>query len=221
MNTLTMNNVSFSYRGTTKKVLTDVTAEFESGAIYAIVGESGAGKTTLLSLIAGLTDVNDGEIRYGGKNIKSINRNRYRSNEVGVIFQSYNLLFTDTAVENVMLSLHLSGSKESDKKAAAYVLLEKVGIDRETANRRILKLSGGEQQRVAIARSLSCNPNLVIADEPTGNLDGKNERVIMNILQGLAHEDGKCVIIVTHSKSVTEYADVVLEIENGILKPWN
>jgi putative ABC transport system ATP-binding protein len=218
MNTLSMNNVSFSYPGATRKVLSDVNAEFESGKIYTIVGESGTGKTTLLSLIAGLTDVSAGEIQYKETNIKRINKNRYRSNEIGVIFQSYNLLITDTAVENVMLSIHLSGNKVSNKKAVAYRLLEKVGINHETADRRILKLSGGEQQRVAIARSLSCNPNLIIADEPTGNLDSKNESIIMGILQGLAHEDGKCVIIVTHSKSVTEYSDEVFEITGGILK---
>jgi len=213
-----MNNVSFSYPGATRKVLSDVNAEFESGKIYTIVGESGTGKTTLLSLIAGLTDVSAGEIQYKETNIKRINKNRYRSNEIGVIFQSYNLLITDTAVENVMLSIHLSGNKVSNKKAVAYRLLEKVGINHETADRRILKLSGGEQQRVAIARSLSCNPNLIIADEPTGSLDSKNESTIMGILQGLAHEDGKCVIIVTHSKSVTEYSDEVFEITGGILK---
>jgi putative ABC transport system ATP-binding protein len=218
MNTLSMNNVSFSYPGATRKVLSDVNAEFESGKIYTIVGESGTGKTTLLSLIAGLTDVSAGEIQYKETNIKRINKNRYRSNEIGVIFQSYNLLITDTAVGNVMLSIHLSGNKVSNKKAVAYRLLEKVGINHETADRRILKLSGGEQQRVAIARSLSCNPNLIIADEPTGNLDSKNESIIMGILQGLAHEDGKCVIIVTHSKSMTEYSDVVFEITGGILK---
>ena len=217
MSVLTMNNVSFSYLKTKKQVLTDVDAEFESGKIYAIVGESGSGKTTLLSLVAGLTDCKAGEILYKGTNIKKINKNHYRSNEIGVIFQSYNLIITDTAVENIMLSLNLSGSKESDKKALSCALLEKVGVDRETAGRRILKLSGGEQQRVAIARSLSYNPNLIIADEPTGNLDSKNESGIMDIFKSLAHEDGKCVIIVTHSKSVTEYADVVYGITGGQL----
>lgn len=215
---LSMKNVSFSYSGGAKKVLTGIDAHFEEGKIYAIVGESGAGKTTLLSLIAGLTNSDSGEILYKGSNLRHIDKDHYRSSEVGMIFQSYNLLFTDTAEENVTLSLNLSGSQTKDKKRFAYELLSKVGIDKETADRRILKLSGGEQQRVAIARSLSYNPNLIIADEPTGNLDEKNESGIMDILLGLAHEDGKCVIIVTHSKSVSDYADVVLKIKNGMLQ---
>jgi putative ABC transport system ATP-binding protein len=217
MNVLSMNDVSFSYFGSSKKVLNGMNAEFGTGKIYVIVGESGAGKTTLLSLLAGLTDCNHGEIIYKGADLKTINKDNYRANEVGVIFQSYNLILSDTAVENVMLSLYLCGNKEKDKHRLAYSLLERVGIDRETANRRILKLSGGEQQRVCIARALSRRPDILIADEPTGNLDERNEDEILRIFTHLAHEDSRCVIIVTHSKSVIEYADVVLEIEGGTL----
>ncbi len=217
MAVLSMKDVSFSYKGNEKRVLNQISADFEDGKVYAIVGESGSGKTTLLSLIAGLTSSSSGVIAYKGKDIKNINKDHYRSNKIGVIFQSYNLLLSDTAAENVMLSIHLSGNKEKDKGRLAYGLLEKVGIDKEKAERKVLKLSGGEQQRVAIARSLSYNPNLIIADEPTGNLDEKNEKGIMDILQNLAHIEGKCVIIVTHSASVTEYADVVMEFRNGSL----
>jgi putative ABC transport system ATP-binding protein len=216
-----MKDVSFSYKGNEKRVLNHISADFENGKVYAIVGESGSGKTTLLSLIAGLTSCSSGVITYKDKDINNINKDHYRSNKIGVIFQSYNLLLSDTAVENVMLSIDLSGNKEKDKNQLAYELLEKVGIDKEKAERKVLKLSGGEQQRVAIARSLSYNPNLIIADEPTGNLDEKNEKGIMEILQNLAHMEGKCVILVTHSSSVTEYADVVMEIRNGCLSQRN
>lgn len=218
MTVLSMNDVSFAYKGTEKRVLNRISVDFEEGKIYAIVGESGAGKTTLLSLLAGLTSSTSGVIAYKGKDIKSINKDRYRSRQVGVIFQSYNLLLADTAAENVMLSIHLGGNQARDKRTLAYELLAKVGIDREKADRKVLKLSGGEQQRVAIARSMSYDPNLIIADEPTGNLDERNATGIMDILRKLAHLEGKCVILVTHSASVTEYADVVMEIKDGMLR---
>jgi len=217
MAVLSIRKVSFAYKRNGKNVLNDISADFEAGKVYAIVGESGSGKTTLLSLLAGLTHRSSGVIAFGGKDLDHIDKNRYRSREIGVIFQSYNLLLADTAAENVLLSIHLSGNrdKDKDKKQIAYGLLDKVGIDRIKADRKVLKLSGGEQQRVAIARSLTCDPGLIIADEPTGNLDVRNEQAVMDILRDLAHSEGKCVIIVTHSPSVTEYADVVLEIRNG------
>ena len=217
MEVLRLRDVSFSYDGK-RLVLENINASFDGGKIYAIAGESGSGKTTLLSLMAGLTRCTGGQIFYNGVDIQTIRQDRYRSNEIGVVFQSYNLLLTDNAVENVILSLDLNGNKEKDKAGVAYRLLEKVGIDRDTARRKILKLSGGEQQRVAIARSLSYNPNLVIADEPTGNLDEKNERGIMEIFAKIAHEDGKCVIIVTHAKSVAACADKLIEISHGRLR---
>lgn len=217
MTVLAMKDVSFAYKGNGKKVLHQLSAEFEAGRMYAIVGESGAGKTTLLSLMAGLTSSSTGVIAYKGRDIRQIDKDRYRSNQIGVIFQSYNLLLADTAAENVLLSVHLSGSKEKDKRGLAYELLAKVGIDKEKADRKVLKLSGGEQQRVAIARSMSYDPSLIIADEPTGNLDEKNASGIMDILRHLAHREGKCVVMVTHSAAVTEYADEVLEIRGGSL----
>ncbi len=212
---LKLENVSFSYKGNSSPVLDSVNAEFEEGKIYAVTGESGSGKTTLLSLIAGLQGCSGGLIKYKGKDLREINKDDYRSKQVGIIFQSYNLLLQDTAAENVELALNLSGSKIKNKKEEAYRLLEKVSLSRETANRRILKLSGGEQQRVAIARSLSHDSALMVADEPTGNLDAKNEEGIMKIFTRLAHEENKCVIIVTHSPSVASYADIRLKINAG------
>lgn len=217
MSVLTLKNVTYKYEGTKKSVLKGVSAEFEAGKIYTIVGKSGAGKSTLLSLISGLDVCMDGEVLYSGSDLKKISRDDYRAKSIGVIFQGFNLLTNATAVENIVLSMNISGSKEKDKRAIAYALLEKVGIDKEKADRKVLKLSGGEQQRVGIARALSHNPNIVIADEPTGNLDKDTEADVLKIFTSLAHDEGKCVIIVTHSKKVTSFADEILGINDGRL----
>lgn len=217
MNVLTLKNVTYQYEGTRKSVLKDISVEFSGGKIYTIVGKSGAGKSTLLSLISGLDVCSGGEILYMGQNLKELDRDNYRARNIGVIFQSFNLLTNATAIENIMLSMNISGNKEKNKKEYAYALLEKVGVDRETAGRKILKLSGGEQQRVGIARALAHNPDIIIADEPTGNLDADTEAAVLNILTSLAHDEGKCVIIVTHSKKVTSIADEVWGINDGKL----
>jgi ABC-type antimicrobial peptide transport system, ATPase component len=214
---LKLQNVSYHYDGYPDNVLKDVNAEFENGKLYCIIGKSGSGKTTLLSLISGLDKATDGEILYGGKDIKAIDRDRYRAKDIGVVFQSYNLLFNTTAAENIILSMNISGEKSARKKELAYELLAKVGIGRELANRKILKLSGGEQQRVGIARALSHNPGLVIADEPTGNLDNETEKDILSIMKSLAQNENKCVIIVTHSREVSSYADQIFGMSAGKL----
>ncbi|MFA9380874.1 MAG: ABC transporter ATP-binding protein [Acetanaerobacterium sp.] len=215
MSVLTLNNISYQYDGTTRKVLKDISMEFEAGKVYAIMGKSGAGKSTILSLISGLDICTSGSIDYAGIDMKSIDRDKYRAKNIGVIFQGYNLLINATALENIVLSMNISGSKEKDKKKYAYELLEKVGIDKETADRKVLKLSGGEQQRIGIARAISHNPDIIIADEPTGNLDGDTEENIMGILLSLAHNENKCVIIVTHSKEVAKYADEIWGLNVG------
>lgn len=217
MSILTLSNVTYQYEGSKNLVLKGVSAEFSAGNIYTIVGKSGSGKTTLLSLIAGLDVCTGGEIRYKGTNLTELNRDEYRSKHIGVIFQSFNLLTNATGVENIMLSMSISGNRMKNKKEYAYALLEKVGIDRETADRKVLKMSGGEQQRVGIARALAHDPDIVIADEPTGNLDGDTERAILDIFATLAREEGKCVIIVTHSNKVTDVADEVWGIQDGRL----
>ena len=215
MSILTLNNVTYKYEGTKKNVLKGVSATFEAGKVYAIVGKSGSGKSTLLSLIAGLDICTAGEILHGETDLKELDRDEYRAKGIGVVFQSFNLITNSTAIENIVLSMNISGTKESNKKAFAYALLEKVGIDRETADRKILKLSGGEQQRIGIARALAHNPDIIIADEPTGNLDNETESDVLKILSSLAHDEGKCVIIVTHSKKVTAIADIVWGITDG------
>ena len=219
MSVLTLSNVTYKYEGTKKNVLKGVSAVFEAGKVYTIAGKSGSGKSTLLSLIAGLDICTGGEIQHGENDLKDIDRDEYRAKRIGVIFQAFNLITNMTAVENIVLSMHISESAEKDKKTFAYALLEKVGIDRETAGRKILKLSGGEQQRVGVARALAHDPNIIIADEPTGNLDTETENDVLKILSSLAHDEGKCVIVVTHSKKVSSIADEKLSLKDGKLNP--
>ena len=219
MSLMKIEDLSYKYESSKKNVLNKMNVEFDKGKVYTIVGKSGSGKTTLLSLISGLDVCTDGNILYNGKNLKDINRDDYRAKSIGVVFQSYNLLLNATAVENIVLSMNISGSGEKNKKEYAYRLLDKIGIDKETADRKILKLSGGEQQRIGIARALAHNPDIIIADEPTGNLDNDTEADIMEILSNLAHNQNKCVIIVTHSKKVSSYADDIYGIADGKLVP--
>lgn len=189
--------------------------DFEEGTLYAIVGESGAGKTTLLSMLFGLTKPTMGEIIYNGKNIAKMNPYTYRSKYVGVIFQSYNLLPHLNAVENVVLSMDVSRKKIPNKRQKAQELLRSVGLGEELWDRRILKLSGGEQQRVAIARTLAFDSDVILADEPTGNLDVKTQNAIMDIFMRLVREQNKCIIIVTHSPKVAQMADVKNELSKN------
>lgn len=211
MSLLKLENISYKYQGSDKYVLKNVNFEFDKGKIYAVVGKSGAGKTTLLSILSSLAAPTEGKILLNDKDVSKIDKYKFRSSDVGVVFQSFNLLPHLTAKENVILSMNISGHKYEDKKETAQMLLEKVGLNADEANRRVLKLSGGQQQRVAIARALSYEPEIILADEPTGNLDGETQDEIMDIFKGLAKE-GKCIIIVTHSKSVANSADEVFEL---------
>lgn len=212
MSVFKIEDLEFSYDGGKTKVLKNINYEFEKGKFYAITGRSGTGKTTLLSLMSGLDTPSSGRIMYEDNDISKIDEDEYRSKKVGVVFQSFNLLPHLTALENVELSMDISGLKLDNKRKVAINLLEQVGLDLQKANRRILKLSGGEQQRVAIARAISYNPEVVLADEPTGNLDHKTEKQIIDVLLNLAHEKNKCVIVVTHSKDVAKNADIVYDL---------
>ena len=209
MSILTLNKISFSYDKT--PVLKDISFEFEKGKMYCIIGKSGAGKTTLLSLLSGLATPTAGDILYDGKSISKIDKYTFRSKYIGVVFQSYNLLTKYTALENVILSIDVAGYKVDNKKAHALKLLESVGLDEDEANRRVLKLSGGQQQRVAVARALSYNPDIILADEPTGNLDIDTQNEIMEIFRDLANQ-GKCVILVSHSPEVAQMCDECYEL---------
>lgn len=219
MTALVLDHVTYRYASGTRDVLRDVNARFSRGLVHTIVGKSGCGKSTLLAIIAGLDVCRNGTVLFEDKDLKSIDRDEYRAKGIGVIFQGYNLVTNATAVENIVLSMNIAGSKVPSKREHAYALLERVGIDRETADRVTLKLSGGEQQRVGIARALSHDPSVIIADEPTGNLDADTEDEILDILRRLAHEEDRCVIMVTHSRRVTAVADVVYGMQNGRLAP--
>ena len=209
MSVLSLRNISFSYGKT--PVLKDISYEFEKGRMCCIIGKSGAGKTTLLSLLSGLAAPKDGEIVYDGKNVAGIDKYTFRSKYIGVVFQSFNLITKYTALENVVLSMDVSGAKIKNKAEKAMELLKSVGLDEDEANRRVLKLSGGQQQRVAIARALSYDPDIILADEPTGNLDRDTQKDIMEIFRNLANQ-GKCVILVSHSPDVADMCDERYEL---------
>ena len=211
---LQLNQVAYQYAPSLPEVLRDLDLEFEAGRMYGIIGKSGAGKTTLLSILAGLARPTKGRILLEGKDIREIDRYRYRSHQVGVVFQNFNLLPHLTALENVLLSMDISGIKVKDRKDYAMNMLRKVELTEEQARRKILKLSGGEQQRVAIARALSYDPKILLADEPTGNLDSETEQQILAIFRKLAGE-GKCVIIVTHDQDVVDAVDDVYALTPG------
>lgn len=210
---LNLDNVSYRYADAEADdyVLKDINYSFETGKVYAIKGKSGSGKTTLLSLLSGLENNYEGSIEFAGKELKNIDLDNYRSRDIGIVFQSYNLLPHLTAIENIILSMNVSNLNIADKEEQAISLMEKVGLTKNQKDRRVLKLSGGEQQRVAIARSLSYNPLMILADEPTGNLDKETENEILKIFKSLAKED-KCIIIVTHSENVCSRADIVYEL---------
>ena len=214
---LEVKNVNYRYSDAEADdyVLRNINLSFELGKSYAIKGKSGSGKTTLLSLISGLENKYEGEILYDGNDLAKMDLDRYRNSDIGIVFQSYNLLPQFTALENIILSMDISNIKDINKEEKAIELMKQVGLDKSLAQRRVLKLSGGEQQRIAIARSLSYNPKIIIADEPTGNLDKETESEILKIFNNLAHKEKKCVIIVTHSPNVCEAVDQVYDLKKA------
>ncbi len=201
-------NITYSYKSKQNKtILKNVCAAFEEGTFYAIIGASGSGKTTFLSLLAGLDCPDSGSILYNGQNIRKKDLNSHRRNNISLVFQNYNLIDYLTVRENVMLS----GSKNAGE------LLEKVSIPKEAWNRNVLQLSGGQQQRVAIARALASPARVLLADEPTGNLDEATAHEIIQLIKTTAHDLGKCVIVVTHSHQLAREADQILELDHGRL----
>jgi putative ABC transport system ATP-binding protein len=216
---LSFKDLDYFYEGRGKRVdiLNQASYGFEKGKLYTILGPSGSGKTTTLALAAALDAPRSGEVLFGDQSLKKIGFTKYRSSKIGIVFQSYNLLSYMNALQNVMMVMEISGNKVKNTKERGYQLLEKVGINRDMAGRNINKLSGGEQQRVAIARAISTDAELILADEPTGNLDVKTAGEIIKIFLSLAHDEGKCVIAVTHSVEFSEQADVVIRLEDGKL----
>ena len=186
-------------------ILRDVSVSFEKGRFYTIVGESGSGKTTFLSMIAGLDVAKEGQVLFESTDIQTIGLENYRRNKISIVFQNNNLVPYLTAAENVLVAMDITDNVlPADQKAVAYNLLDYIGITREKADRLVSELSGGEQQRIAIARALATNSDVILADEPTGNLDEERESEIIEIFKRLAHENDKAVIVVTHSQEVAE-----------------
>ena len=214
---ITLNNVSYSYKGKfqTVKAVDGVSYEFEPGKCYAIIGKSGSGKTTLLSLMAGLDLPTEGEIIVDGKSTKEWDRNQMRRDAVSVIYQNYNLFPLLTVQENIQYPLDLKKMPRKESVALAREVRERVELPSTYDKRLPSHLSGGEQQRVAIARTLAQGCKIILADEPTGTLDSTNTRNIVEILRSLAHDDGCTVIIVTHDPAVAEQADTVLQMKDG------
>jgi len=199
-------------------ILKDVNCEFEKGKFYTILGASGSGKTTFLSLLSALDKPKSGTILYDDKEIQEIGYERFRRNHIGIVFQQYNLIPYMTALENVLVAMSITENTLPDKhKVIALNLLEYMGIDYDKANRVVTKLSGGEQQRVAIARALSTDVELILADEPTGNVNEDMADELVNIFQKLAHEYGKCVVVVTHSTQIAEQSDVTYRLSRGVM----
>ncbi|WP_251317699.1 ABC transporter ATP-binding protein [Flintibacter muris] len=204
---LELKNVSYAYEKG-KAVLQNVSGSLETGKMYAILGPSGSGKTTLLSLLGGLDVPTQGGVLFDGEDIVAKDLKHHRRNHISLIFQSYNLIDYMTPVENVRLTAKLDAAP----------ILERLGLEQDEITRNVLKLSGGQQQRVAIARALASDAPVILADEPTGNLDADTAEEITAILKESAHAFGKCVVVVTHSGEVAKQADVVLEIKRGHLK---
>ena len=207
MPTLELKNVSYAYEKG-KAVLQNVSGSLETGKMYAILGPSGSGKTTMLSLLGGLDVPTQGGVLFDGEDITAKGLEHHRRNHISLIFQSYNLIDYMTPVENVRLTAKLDAAP----------ILERLGLEQDEITRNVLKLSGGQQQRVAIARALASDAPVILADEPTGNLDADTAEEITAILKESAHAFGKCVVVVTHSGEVAKQADVVLEIKRGHLK---
>ena len=203
MTIMQLDHVNFTYASAAKRVLSNVSYDFEVGTFYAIVGSSGAGKTTMLSLLAGLDAPTQGAVLFDGTDLATTGYTRHRRDQIALVFQNYNLIDYLTPLEN----LRLVNPKASVED------LTRLGIDEAAAKRNVLALSGGQQQRVAIGRALVSSAPVILADEPTGNLDEDTAQGVIEILRDAAHEQNKCVIVVTHSRQLARAADVTLRLE--------
>jgi len=198
-----MENVNYSYEKMNKKVLRNVSVDFEEGTMYAIVGNSGEGKSTMLGILAGLDVPSSGKVKFNGEDITVKGYSYHRQKQISLVFQNYNLIDYMTPIENLRL---VNPTANED------ILLD-LGLSKDEITRNVMKLSGGQQQRVAIGRALVSDAPVILADEPTGNLDEKTARDIIALLKKIAHEDNKCVVVVTHSKKLAEEADQVLTLK--------
>jgi putative ABC transport system ATP-binding protein len=219
MSLLEVKDVSFSYQSKyqTNVVLKNVTCEFEAGKVYAVVGKSGSGKSTMLSLLGGLDVPDEGEVLFKQKPTSKMDLSRYRLESAAMIYQSFRLLPLLTVSENITLPMELRGFRGKLARDKAKELVSRVALPDSVLDRFPGMLSGGEQQRVAIARSLSMDTNLLLADEPTGNLDEDNSQNIVDILVSIAHRDGYCVVIASHDLAILPKMDVVYHMKSGNL----
>ena len=221
MSLLETKHVDYYYQDGDQRryILKDASVAFEKGKLYSILGQSGSGKTTFLSLISALDAPKEGTVLLEDKDIKEIGYDYFRRNKISIIFQSYNLVPYLTAAENVLVPMSITDNElPANHQEVAYNLLDYIGITKEKANRLVNQLSGGEQQRVAIARALATNVDIILADEPTVNLDEEMEQEIVDIFKELAHTHNKCVIMVTHSNEIAQQADERLYLRKGVLK---
>ena len=221
MSLLETKNVDYYYQDGDQRryILKDASVAFEKGKLYSILGQSGSGKTTFLSLISALDAPKEGTVLLEDKDIKEIGYDYFRRNKISIIFQSYNLVPYLTAAENVLVPMSITDNElPANHQEVAYNLLDYIGITKDKANRLVNQLSGGEQQRVAIARALATNVDIILADEPTGNLDEEMEQEIVDIFKELAHTHNKCVIMVTHSNEIAQQADERLYLRKGVIK---
>lgn len=219
MSILAAKNVSYTYQSKYQKVqaLKGVTCDFEAGRFYAIVGHSGSGKTTLLSMLAGLGTPSDGDVCAGEKTLKEIGSERHRRENVSVIYQSFNLFPTLSVLENVLYPMQIAKKPAKESKERAKALLKSVGLEDVEYRKLPAMLSGGQQQRVAIARALASDAKIILADEPTGNLDTENGKIVIDTLKRLVREENYCVIVVTHDPGIAAQADVVYRMTDGRL----
>ena len=218
MSALELRDVHYTYQTQYQKVeaLKGISHRFDEGLVHAVVGKSGSGKTTLLSLMAGLDLPTAGEVLCQGVSTARMKLEQYRREKVAVIYQSFRLIPLLTVAENVMYPMELRGMKARQAREKAAELVARVGLPPEALDRYPTMLSGGEQQRVAIARALGMETRILLADEPTGNLDTANGENIFAILKDLAHEAGYCVVLVTHDPGLAGQADRVLELRDGL-----
>ncbi len=219
MRRLTAENVTYIYQGKYQKVeaLKEVSCTFEEGKLYAVIGQSGSGKSTLLSILAGLGKPVRGRVLADGEDISQIGYEHHRRKNVSVIYQAFCLFPALTVLENVMYPMEITGKKKKVAREKGEELLKKVGLAENLYRKFPAMLSGGEQQRVAIARALDSEARTILADEPTGNLDSENGKIVLDILKDLVRRENYCVVIVTHDLDIAAQADVVYVMKDGRL----
>lgn len=213
---LETKNLGFWYQNQADTLFKDVNLKFEEGNMYAILGKSGSGKTTFLSLISGLDAAKEGEILYNDKSLSNIGLTHFRKNNLAIVFQAYNLFTYMSAYQNVNSALEISGVRKENHKAFITESLRSVGITEDLQHKKVSQLSGGQQQRVAIVRAMVTGADIIVADEPTGNLDQETGREIIGLFEKIAHEQKKIVILVTHDNDIADRSDVTYELQDKV-----